>query len=143
MNRRKLAPWIAGATIVVCAAVAAVVAGSEGLLGAVVGGVIVLAFFAATPAVLGPVAKATPALSMVFALIFFVTKVVALFALFVVLRRSSGDSGPLDPESVSITVIATTMAWLGARVVDATRDRTPLYDLPGNDDAEPRGTAPR
>ncbi|GAA2092412.1 hypothetical protein IDH50_18135 [Aeromicrobium tamlense] len=140
MKRRQLAPWIALAVIVVCTVVAAAVVGVEGLLGAIIGGVIVLAFFATTPAVLGPVAKATPGLSMMFALIFFFTKVVALLALFVVLQRSSGDSGPIDPESVSVTVIATTLAWLTARLVDATRDRTPMYDLPEKTAGEPGET---
>lgn len=138
MSPRRLAPWAALAAIVVCSAVAAAVAGGAGLLGALVGGVIVVVFFAATPAVLGPVAKATPALSLLFAMIFFLTKVVALLALFVVLRRSSGDSGAIDAESVSVTVIVTTLAWLVLRVVDASRERLPVYDLPergGEDDS--------
>lgn len=142
MSRRRWATVASLVTIAVCAVVAGVVVGSPGVVGALVGGVIVLAFFGATPAVLGPVVKQTPALSLMFALIFFFTKVVALFALFVVLRRSSGDSGALDPESVSVTVIATTMVWLGARVVDATRERTPIYDLPEQKPAEP-GETPR
>lgn len=142
MSPRRWAPRAGIATIVVCAVVAGVVVGTEGVVGALIGGVIVLAFFGATPTVLGPVTKATPALSMMFALIFFFTKVVALFALFVVLRRSSGDSGAIDPESVSVTVIATTMVWLGARVLDATRERMPIYDLPEQKPAEP-GESPR
>lgn len=130
MKRRRLAPWGALAAIVVCAVTAAVVVGGPGLLGAVIGGVIVVAFFGSTPAVMGPVAKATPALSLMFAVIFFFTKVVALLALFVVLRRSSGDAGAIDAESVSVAVIVTTLVWLFLRVVDSTRERTPVYDLP-------------
>lgn len=140
MTPRRLAPWAALAAIAVCSVVAAVVAGGAGLLGALVGGAIVLLFFAATPAVLGPVAKATPALSLLFAMIFFFTKVVALLALFVVLRRSSGESGAIDAESVSVTVIVTTLAWLVLRVVDASRERLPVYDVP---DASREDDSPR
>ncbi|MFS0886739.1 hypothetical protein [Aeromicrobium sp. 179-A 4D2 NHS] len=134
MSRRRLAPWGALAAIAVCAVVAALVAGGPGLLGALIGGGVVMLFFGATPTVLGPVAKATPTLSLLFAMIFFVTKVVALLALFLVLQRSAGESGPIDPESVSVTVIATTLAWLFLRVLDATRERTPVYDLPERHD---------
>jgi len=125
------------ACIAVCAIVAALAAGSPGLWGALVGGAIVLAFFGSTPAVLGPVAKADPRLSLLFALVFFGTKVVALIALFVVLSRAAGQGGALDPESVSVTVIVTTLVWLAARILDSTRDRTPTYDLPADDRREP------
>ena len=142
MSPRRWALRAGLATIAVCTVVAGLVVGTEGVVGALIGGVIVLGFFGATPTVLGPVAKATPALSLMFAMIFFLTKVVALFALFVVLRRSAGESGPIDAESVSVTVIATTMVWLGARVLDATRERTPIYDLPEQKPVEP-GETPR
>lgn len=137
MKRRTLTPVVAVATIVLCMVVAAIVVGSSGVLGALTGGVIVMAFFGSTPALLGPVVKATPRLSLVFAMLFFLTKVVALVALFVVLSRASGPDGRLDPESVSVTVIATTLVWLVARIVDATRDRTPTYDLPAETDVTP------
>ncbi|GAA3545866.1 hypothetical protein AFL01nite_24280 [Aeromicrobium flavum] len=130
MSPRRLTPWAAAVTIGACALVAALVVGSEGLLGALVGGAIVAIFFGATPAVLGPVAKQTPGLSLLFAMIFFVTKVVALLVLFVVLQGAAGVDGAIDAESVSVTVIATTLVWLAVRVFDSTRERTPMYDLP-------------
>jgi len=136
MSPRRLAPLAALVATAVCAVVAAIVVGGSGLLGALIGGGVVLLFFGATPAVLGPVAKATPALSLLFAMIFFVTKVIALLALFVVLKRSTGESGAIDAESVSVSVIVTTLAWLLARILDATRERTPLYDLPETRDGD-------
>lgn len=137
MKRRILTPVVAVLTIALCMVVAGLVVGTSGALGALTGGVIVVAFFGSTPALLGPVVKATPQLSLVFAMLFFLTKVVALVALFVVLSRASGPDGRLDPESVSVTVIATTLVWLVARIVDATRDRTPTYDLPAETDVTP------
>lgn len=133
--RRRLTTFIALAVTTVCAVVAAFAAGPPGLLGAVVGGVIVVVFFGSTPAVLGPVAKADPRLSLLFAMVFFLTKVVALVALFVVLRGAAGPDGAIDPESVSVTVIVTTLALLAGRIFDATRERTPTYDLPLDDDS--------
>lgn len=124
------------AATVVCAIVAALVVGTAGFVGAVIGGLVVVVFFGTTPTVLGPVAKASPALSLLFAMIFFLTKVMALVALFVVLRRSAGESGVIDPESVSATVIAATLVWLVVRVVDATRERIPVFDLPDEGAAE-------
>ncbi len=129
MTRRRLAPWAALCATVVCVAAAALLVGVEGLWGALIGGVIVMVFLGSTPAVLGPVAKATPTLSLLFAMIFFVTKVVALLALFVVLRRSAGDSGAIDPESVSAAAVGTTLVWVVARVIDTMRDRIPVYDV--------------
>jgi ATP synthase protein I len=140
MSPRRLTSWIAAVTIVICAAVAAVVVGTEGFLGALVGGVIVVVFFGATPAVLGPVAKETPALSLMFAMIFFFTKVVALFVLFVVLRGAAGVDGTIDAEAVSVTVIVTTLVWLAVRILDATRERTPMYDLPHAPGGDPEDT---
>lgn len=137
LNRRRLTPWVAAAVIAVCAVVAAVAAGWQGLVGALVGGLVVVVFFGSTPAVLGPVVKTSPRLSLVFALVFFLTKVVALVALFVVLATAAGQDGPIDARSLAATVIVTTLAWLVARVVDATRDRTPMYDLPADDPAGP------
>ncbi len=143
MRRRRLAPIVGIGTSAICAIVAAFVVGAPGFWGAVIGGVVVLAFFTSTPAVLGPVAKTSPGLSLMFAMVFFLTKVVALVALFVVLSRASGQDGPIDAESVSVTVIATTFAWLVAKIVDTTRERTPTYDLPADDQGDPDSFAGR
>lgn len=134
---RRITPWAALAGGAVCTVVAGLVVGAPGFWGAVVGAVIVVGFFASTPAVLGPVAKADPRLSLLFALVFFLTKVVALVALFVVLSRAADDGGALDAESVSVTVIVTALAQIAARIVDATRDRTPTYDLPVDSTRDP------
>lgn len=128
--RRKVLPYVVAAVLAVCAVVATVVVGAPGLWGALAGGAVVVGFFASTPAILGPVVKADPRLSLMFAVVFFVTKVIALIALFVVLKRAAGTGGVFDPESVAVTVIVTTLAWLAARIVDSTRERTPTYDLP-------------
>lgn len=142
MTNRRLLPWVIVATVVVCVVTSAVVVGAEGLWGALIGGVVVVVFLGSTRTVLGPVATATPTLSLLFAMIFFLTKVVALFVLFLVLSRSAGDSGPIDPESVSVTVIVTTLAWLVVRIVDSSRERIPTYDLGDPDEGRSDGSSP-
>ncbi|HPU12486.1 MAG TPA: hypothetical protein PLQ19_01685 [Aeromicrobium sp.] len=137
MRGRKLTVVFAVAATFVCAVVAALAAGVPGALSAIVGGLIVIAFFGSTPAVLGPVAKTSPGLSLLFAMLFFFTKVLALVALFVVLSRAVEGGSQLEPKAISLTVIVVTFVWIGARIFDATQDRTPTYDLPSGSKADP------
>lgn len=111
------------------AIVCGVSAGGEGALGAAVGGLVVCLFFASSPAALGPVTKVSPQLSLVVAMVFFLTKVVALVALFTVLLDRDGVGAHLDRRSLGGTVIVTTLAWTFLQVWAARRVRLPLYDL--------------
>lgn len=140
LTPRRTLPWVVPAVWAVCLLLGTVVVGPPGLAGALVGGVVVVVFFASTPAILGPAVTADPRMSLVLAVVFFVTKVVALFALFLVLRRAADGGEALDAETVSLTVVATTLAWLGARLWDTLHERAPLYDLPESDvDEKPSG----
>lgn len=113
----------------VCAVVAGVSAGGEGVLGAVVGGVVVCVFFVSSPAALGPITKVSPHLSLLVAMTFFLTKIIALLALFTVLFDRDGLGSRLDAESLGGTVIVTTLAWTLLQIRAARRVRLPLYDL--------------
>jgi ATP synthase protein I len=112
-----------------CAVVAGLVAGSEGVLGAVAGGVLVVLFFLSSPAALGPVTRVSPQSSLLVAMVFFLTKVVALVAVFTVLLDRDGVGSHLDRESFGATVIVVTVAWTFLQIRVARRVRLPLYDL--------------
>ncbi|AWB92953.1 hypothetical protein [Aeromicrobium chenweiae] len=112
-----------------CALVAGLREGGEGVAGAAVGGVIVCLFFASSPAALGPVTKVSPHLSLLVAMIFFLTKVIALLALFTVLFDRDGVGSHLDDRSLGGTVIVSTLAWTFLQVRASQRARIPTYDL--------------
>jgi ATP synthase protein I len=118
---------------VICAIVAGLTAGEEGVYGALVGGVIVCVFFASSPLALGPVTKVSPQLSVLVAMVFFLTKVVALVALFVVVLGPEGIGDHIDDAALGTTVIVTTLAWTALQIRAARHSRQPLYDLGNND----------
>lgn len=125
--RRSLLPAVVVA--VVCMTVAGIAGGGKGVTGAVIGAVIVALFFASSPLALGPVTKVSPHLSVVVALMFFFTKVVALLALMIVVLDTKGIGKHLDERALGITVIISTLAWTFAMVRASTKVRLPLYDL--------------
>lgn len=118
---------------ILCMAVAGLTVGEKGVVGAAVGAVIVLLFFGSSPLALGPVTKVSPHLSMVVALAFFFTKVVALVALMVVLLDPEGVGRHLDKGALGGTVIVSTLAWTVFLLRAATKSRQPLYDLDSGD----------
>lgn len=125
--RKSLLP--AFVVAVICMAVAGVTAGGKGVVGAAVGAIIVLLFFASSPLALGPVTKVSPQLSLLVALVFFFTKIVALVALMVVLLDPAGVGKHLDKFALGGTVIVSTLAWTAFQIRAATKTRQPLYDL--------------
>ena len=125
--RKTLLP--AFVVAVICMAVAGVTAGGRGVVGAAVGAIIVLLFFSSSPLALGPVIKVSPHLSLLVALVFFFTKIVALVALMVVLLDPEGIGKQLDKNALGGTVIVSTLAWTVFQIRAATKTRQPLYDL--------------
>ncbi|MGH1562269.1 hypothetical protein [Mumia sp. DW29H23] len=124
---------VALASGVACVAVAAVVAGGPGALGALIGAVVVLAFFGATFAVLRPLTRPATGGTMLAALMLYGTKILLLVAAAVALSRSGLLGDPIDAQALGVTVIVCTLVVTGLEVVAATSSRTPVYDL---------GTAP-
>ena len=118
---------------VIGAVVAAVLAGMDGALGALAGGVVVVAFLGSTPLLLKPVVRASTTFSPVAALGFFTVKAVAVVALLVLLFDVGGVSDHVDRTSLGLTAMAVSLAWTAAQTVAFRRDRTPTYDLDGND----------
>lgn len=118
---------------IICMAVAGATVGEKGVVGAAAGAVIVLLFFASSPLVLGPVTKVSPHLSMLVAMIFFFTKVVALVAIMVVVLDPEGVGKHLDKGALGGTIIVSTLTWTVFQVRAATKSRQPLYDLDSDD----------
>lgn len=125
---RKTLPWVL-AVVAVCAAVAAAAEGRPGAVGALLGGLLVCVFFASSPAALGPITKVSPQLSLLVAMLFFLTKVVALLALFTVLSESAAFAEHVHAKSLAGTVVIATLAWTFFQIRAAKNQRIPIYDL--------------
>lgn len=124
-------PALLAAALVTLAAVgiAAALDGLDGALGALVGGLVVVAFLGSTPLLLTPVVKANVAMSPASALGFFSLKAVAVVGLLVVLFDVGGAADHVDRRALGLTAIAVSLVWTAAQVVAFRKDRTPIYDL--------------
>lgn len=118
---------------IIGAVVATIVTGTDGTLGALAGGVVVVAFLGSTPLLLKPVVRASTTFSPVAALGFFTVKAVAIVALLVLLFDVGGVSDHVDRSSLGLTAMAVSLTWTAAQTVAFRRDRTPTYDLDSND----------
>lgn len=118
---------------IIGAVVATIVTGTDGALGALAGGIVVVAFLGSTPLLLKPVVRASTTFSPVAALGFFTVKAVAVVALLVLLFDVGGVSDWVDRTSLGLTAMAVSFAWTAAQTLAFRRDRTPTYDLDGND----------
>jgi len=117
----------------VIAAVAGVVAGGDGVLGAVIGGLVVVLFLGSTPVVLSPLVKASATLSLPVALGFFTTKAVAMLVVLVLLFDVGGVATHVDSRWFGVAAIAASLAWTLLQILAFRRERVPTYDL-GNSD---------
>ena len=118
---------------VIGAVVATIVTGTDGTLGALAGGAVVVAFLGSTPLLLKPVVRASTTFSPVAALGFFTVKAAAVVVLLVLLFDVGGASDHVDRTSLGLTAMAVSFTWTAAQTVAFRRDRTPTYDLDGND----------
>ena len=112
-----------------CAGAGALVGGADAALGAALGGLVAIVFFASTTVVLGPMTRLAPRLSMLVALMFFATKMVGLLALLVVLLDPDVLGAHVDRAWLGGAVLAVALTVTVGRVVAHRRDRQPLYDL--------------
>lgn len=117
----------------VVAIVAGVVAGWDGVLGAVVGGLVVILFLGSTPVVLSPLVKASATLSLPVALGFFTTKAVAMLIVLLLLFDVGGVATHIDSRWFGIAAIAASLAWTLLQIRAFKRERVPTYDLGNND----------
>ncbi|MGI8901058.1 MAG: hypothetical protein ACR2HA_09035 [Nocardioides sp.] len=115
----------------------ALVAGSAGFLGALIGTGMVAFFFASGALVLDLVAGIAPSASLLVALLTYTLQVVLVGLVFVGLQRSGALESAVDADWLGGTVIVTTSGWLLAQVRASVRTRVPLYDLPPADGSTP------
>lgn len=121
------------ALMVVCAMVAGVARGWDGLLGAVLGGVVVVLFLGSTPLALSPLVKASATLSLPVALGFFATKAVAMLIVLVLLFDVDEVTAHVDTTWFGMAAIATSLLWTLLQIRAFQHARIPTYDL-GDDD---------
>lgn len=117
------------AVLLACVVAAGVYAGIHGALSAVIAGMIVAVFFMSTPVVLRPIMAVSPGASLLSALVFFVTKVVALLALVTVLVDSRTIGRIIDRPSLGATLGVTAVTWTILLLIGERRRRIPIYDL--------------
>lgn len=118
-----------GLVTAVCAVVAGVREGGDGVLGALLGGLLVVLFLGSSPWVIGPVAQRSPALSLPFALALFLTKVVAAIIVLYVLVDPDGAGRFVHAPSLGATAVLASLTWTSLQVRAFLRGRVPTYDL--------------
>jgi ATP synthase protein I len=129
--RPVLLPVLAVTAVV--AVVFGVLEGADGVLGALLGGAVVILFLGSTPIVLTPLVKASAALSLPVALGFLATKSLAVLVVLVLLFDVGGAATHVDSTAFGIAAIAASLAWTALQIVAFRNERVPTYDLTNND----------
>jgi hypothetical protein len=117
------------AVVAACAVVAAVLAGSPGVLGALLAGVVVVAFLGSTPVVMGPVARTSPVLSLPAAVLFFLVKAFCAMAVLLLLFDVGGVAEHVDREAFGLSAVVCSLAWTTLALQRFRRRRVLAYDL--------------
>lgn len=112
---------------VLAAVVATLVAGPKGAIGAAIGVVIVVAFFAVSLFAVTYAARISPMVMMQAALLSYVVKILALVGLVAVLR----DVTIWHPQAFAWTVIGCTLVWIAGEVRAFLKEKI-LYVEPGS-----------
>jgi ATP synthase protein I len=92
--------------------IGALVVGGAGALGAAIGTVVVLVFFAVGQYALGIVLATNPQAAMSAALVLYLVKIGILFGMIAVFQ----DTTAFDPKVFGLTVLACTLTWTAAEV---------------------------
>ena len=124
----RVVRWSIALTSVVAAVavvISALVVGSKGIYGALIGVGVVVVFFGISILVVGKAAKVSPMAMMVAALGSFVFKIVAFAIVLVAIGHSTAFNG----RSLGFTALACILAWSAAQAVAAMRMQT-LYVEP-------------
>jgi ATP synthase protein I len=138
MLRGALLPTLA--TGAICAAVAGVAAGTDGVVGAVIGLALVVVFFGLGLLILGRSVRLEPVLVLLVALGLYAAKVVLIGGSLLLIDASGLLDGIADSMALGVTAILCTLAWTTGQIVGAARSRLPLYDLGRTDDHEGVGS---
>jgi len=130
MLRGALAPTLAVGAVAVVGS--GLLAGAQGVLGALIGVSLVVVFFGLGLFVLRRCAHLEPALVLLIALGLYTAKVVLIGGSLLLVDASGMLEGIADEMALGVTAIACTLAWTTGQIVGATRARVPLYDLGEN-----------
>ena len=114
---------VAAAAVVICA----VLGGSKGAYGSLIGVGVVAVFFAISIFVVGKAAKVSPMAMMVAALGSFVVKIVAFMIVLAVLRHSGSFSG----RDLGFTALACILAWSFSQIGVAMKLNFPYVEPDG------------
>lgn len=135
---------VAGLSVVVVVAlttlVAALVSGSDGALGALVGGLMTFGFVVFGSFVVETATRVAPQTAMMMALLTYTLQVSLVALLFVVLTSSGLVGTSLSAGWLAVGVVGATVAWTLAQLLAASRARILAYDsdLPGPSQAPSR-----
>jgi ATP synthase protein I len=125
------ATFLATLVVGLLAAVAgAILSGTPGVSGALIGVGMVCFFFGFGAFVLGVVAGIAPASSLMVAMLTYTLKVVAIALVFAALSTSGALEEDIDAGWLGGVVIVCTLTWLGSQIFFTSRARIPVYDLP-------------
>lgn len=123
--RRAVVPTALGAALMV--ALSAVLVGTKGLVGALLGVAFVVVFFGLSIAVVGRAARVSMPAMMVAAMATFLVKVVGLAVIVSTLNGTTAFS----TRTLGVTAIGCILLWTGAQVVAAMRVRMPYVEPAG------------
>ena len=130
-------PLIATTAVsVIFVALGALLHGSSGFLGGLVGGLVVVGFFGIGQFIVERVLERNPQIAMMTALLTFVVQILVLLMLLVLLR----DASWLDGRWFGYTVFAGIIVWTITSVIDYSRNRR-LTVVPGSGPGHPNGPA--
>ncbi len=107
--------------------------GGNAALGAALGAIIALTFFAVGQYAIGRLLSGNPQFALSGALLVYLTQVLVLFGLIVALRGATW----LDPKSFAATIVLCTLVWIGAQLWASQRIKV-LYVEPRPEPEEER-----
>ncbi|MEV6425393.1 hypothetical protein [Streptomyces sp. NPDC051662] len=119
---------------VIAAAVSGVVAGGKGVLGAVIGAVVVIAFMGIGLVVLQRVAKSMPHLFQGMGLLVYMTQLLFLFMFMAAIK----DVTLFNPKAFAFTLVSVVLVWIAAQAREQMTAKR-LYVEPESATAEQAG----
>lgn len=118
---------VAAVSAVIMVALAAGLAGSKGLIGALIGAAVVAFFFGASLLAVGRAARISPQAMMVAALGTFLGKMLVLIIIFGQLQNTTA----FNPRAFGLTVLVCVLVYSAAQVIWSTRMKTLYVDADG------------
>lgn len=118
---------------VLVTALGALIDGSAGLWGGLLGTGLAVGVLWGGASVVDVVAGLMPSMSLLVALLTYALQVVLMGLVLLVVRRSGVLDSSVDAGWLAGSIIAVTATWIVAQIAIATRRRIPVYDLePGS-----------